>query len=79
MRIRSISIFCFFTIFIEGLSQTGYKYYCLQSKEESLIPIHPGIQGIQPIWNEKAKMFKYAPAFMNESKRLRAISVLCVN
>jgi hypothetical protein len=68
MIIRSISFFCFFTISIEGLSQTAYNDFCRQSKEESLIPIHPGMQGIQPFWNEKAKMFKYAPAFMNESK-----------
>ncbi|HBY52981.1 MAG TPA: hypothetical protein DEH15_11125 [Marinilabiliales bacterium] len=38
---------------------------CEQSKAECLIPIRPGIQGIQPFWNEKAVMFKYAPSFQN--------------
>lgn len=41
--------------------------FCVQSNAESLLPVRPGVPGKQPFWNEKATMFKYAPAFENSN------------
>ena len=56
---------CVISVSLFGQNQSTNLNYCKQSKAESLIPIHPGIPGKQPFWNEKAIMFKNAPSFQN--------------
>src|SRR6185312_8413598 len=66
MKIFLICFFSFTSVALFGQKQPGNKDFCTQSREESLIPIRPGVPGKQPFWNEKAKMFKYAPSFKNK-------------
>ena len=63
---RNILIIIFYSYFFSVSGQTiNYTDLCKQSKKESLVPIRPGVPGLQPFWtmDDNAKMFKYAPAF----------------
>lgn len=66
MKTFLIGLFSFISLALFGQKQADNKAFCKQSLEESLIPVRPGLPGKQPFWNEKAKMFKYAPAFSNK-------------
>ncbi len=48
---------------LTGNSTVGKKTFGEISKEESTVPIRPGVPGQSPFWNEKAHQFIYAPAF----------------
>lgn len=37
--------------------------FAQQARAESVIPLHPGIPGLQPFWNQASHQFIYAPAF----------------
>jgi maltose/maltodextrin transport system substrate-binding protein len=69
MKTFLICFFCFISVVLFGQKQPGNKNFCRQSREESLQPIRPGLPKSQPFWNEKAKMFKYAPSFKNRKPR----------
>jgi maltose/maltodextrin transport system substrate-binding protein len=71
MKIFLVTLFSFISVALFGQKQADNKGFCRQSRDESLIPIRPGLPGKQPFWNEKAKMFKYAPSFNN--KKLKEI------
>lgn len=66
MKTFLIGFLIFTSLTLFGQKQVDNKDFCRQSREESLIPIRPGVPGNQPFWNEKAKMFKYAPSFKNK-------------
>jgi maltose/maltodextrin transport system substrate-binding protein len=59
-----VIIFCLCFFSVSGQT-VNYTDLCNQSKKESLVPIHPGVPGLQPFWNmdDNARMFRYAPAF----------------
>jgi maltose/maltodextrin transport system substrate-binding protein len=57
--------FIFASVTLYAQSQLSNKDFCAEGKEESLIPIRPGIPGKQPFWNENAKLFKHVPSFKN--------------
>jgi len=66
MKIFFFCLFSFTSVALFAQQQADHKDFCIQSQKESLIPIRPGLPGKQPFWNEKAKMFKYAPSFQNK-------------
>jgi hypothetical protein len=74
MKTFLLCLFSFTSVALFAQKQPGNKDFCTQSREESLIPIRPGVPGKQPFWNEKAKMFKYAPSFKNK-KNIEVIPV----
>lgn len=59
--------FIFVSIPVFTQNSLTYQEYCKQSKLESLNPIKVGKPGVQPFWNEKSIMFKYAPVFNNNN------------
>jgi maltose/maltodextrin transport system substrate-binding protein len=69
MKTLLVCFFYFIAVALFGQKPPGNKDFCRQSREESVTPIRPGIPGKQPFWNEKAKMFKYAPSFKNKKPR----------
>lgn len=69
MKTFFLFLFSFTLVALVGQNQSDNKTFCKQSREESLISIRPGIPGEQPFWNEKAKMFKYAPSFKDKKQR----------
>ncbi|HET7118812.1 MAG TPA: hypothetical protein VFI29_20140 [Hanamia sp.] len=69
MKTFLIGLFSFTSVALFGQKQPSDKVFCTQSREESLIPIRPGVPGKQPFWNEKAKLFKHAPSFKNNKIR----------
>ena len=64
-KINKITILIFYIISIVSFAQMepDHKLFGEQSKRESLMPIRPGGFDNQHFWNEKAKMFIYAPSF----------------
>ena len=55
--------FIFFSFIYLCKGQVSTDNLCLQSIEESLAPVRPGIPGRQVFWNHYAMQFIYAPAF----------------
>ncbi|HRP55322.1 hypothetical protein [Agriterribacter sp.] len=66
MKTFLIGLFSFISPALFAQKQADNKAFCSQSRDESLTPIRPGVPGKQPFWNEKARMFKYAPSFSNK-------------
>ncbi len=54
-----------YSAFVFGQVSETDDALCRQARQETLHPIRPGRPGVRPFWNEKAIMFKYAPAFDN--------------
>ncbi len=69
MKTFLIVFFSFISLALFGQKYAGNEAFCRQSLEASLTPIRPGLPGKQSFWNEKAKMFKHAPAFSNKRHR----------
>ncbi|MGH2645082.1 MAG: hypothetical protein ACRDE2_14100, partial [Chitinophagaceae bacterium] len=65
MKKLFICFVIFAPVILYAQSRPSDKDFCRESKEESLIPIRPGIPGKQPFWNENAKLFKHVPSFKN--------------
>jgi maltose/maltodextrin transport system substrate-binding protein len=67
MRILTL-LLTLLSISLFSQNNTGYNnVYCELSRLDALQPIRQGIPGKQPFWNEKAIMFKHAPAFPNDN------------
>ncbi len=63
-----VFLILFISVNVSGQQDRVFESFCEQSQAQVKNPIRLPDSGIQPIWNEKALMFKFAPSFTTENK-----------